>query len=44
MAEQRKRRADIKAAYKKWQSLAIVAEQFGVSRARVSQIVNSQSK
>jgi len=39
---QAKRREQIKAAYRRERSLSIVAEQFGLTRGRVSQIVNSK--
>ena len=41
LKEQAKRRARIKAAYRSERSLTVVARIFGISRARVQQIVKS---
>jgi len=40
LKQQAKRRVEIRAAYKRERSLAIVAEMFGLTRGRISQIVN----
>ena len=42
LKDKARRRAQIKAAYKRERSLAIVADQFGLTRGRISQIVNHE--
>lgn len=41
LKDQAKRRREIKAMYRKERSLTLVGEHFGISKGRVSQIVNS---
>lgn len=43
LKEKARERKAIRAAYKRERSLAIVAEQFKLTRGRVSQIVNSEA-
>ena len=42
LKEQAKRRVKIRVAYKRERSLAIVADLFGLTRGRISQIVNGE--
>lgn len=42
LRQQAQRRAEIKKEHKKGKTLAEIARVFGISRARVHQIVNSQ--
>ena len=42
LKDQAKRRTEIRAAYRREHSLTLVARIYGISRARVHQIVNSK--